>query len=182
MAIRKVLTEEDEMLRKKSKPIVDFDERLHALLDDMAETMRKYEGAGLAGVQIGVLKRVFVMDTGHGLRECINPIILKQEGINKVKIEGCLSVPGKCGYVERPEKVWVEYYDRNGEKVTKKFTGFEAKCFCHENDHLDGILYIDKASKMFKDRDEYGEYKSKEENTQNEKTRNKQSKNNNKKD
>ena len=162
MAVRKVLTEEDEVLRKKSKPVVDFDERLHELLDDMAETMHKYEGAGLAAVQVGILKRVFVMDVGHGIRECINPTIIKSEGINKVKIEGCLSLPGKCGYVERPDKVWVEYYDRNGEKQTRKFTGFEAKCFCHESDHLDGILYIDKATKMFKDRDEYGEYKKKE--------------------
>lgn len=163
MAVRKVVTEEDEVLRKVSKPVVDFDKRLHDLLDDMAETMHKYEGAGLAAVQVGILKRIFVMDVGHGIRECINPKIIKSEGINKVKVEGCLSVPGKCGYVERPDKVWVEYYDRNGEKQTRKFTGFEAKCFCHESDHLDGILYIDKATKMFKDRDEYGEYIKKEE-------------------
>ena len=127
----------------------------------MKETMYKYQGAGLAAVQVGVLKRLFVMDTGHGLRECINPKIIKQEGINKIKIEGCLSVPGKCGFVERPDKVWVEYQDRNGNKVSKKFTGFEAKCFCHESDHLDGILYVDKATKMFKDRNEYGEYEKK---------------------
>ena len=163
MAIRNVLTEEDETLRKKSKPVVDFDSRLHELLDDMAQTMVKYEGAGLAAVQVGVLKRVFVMDTGNGLKECINPVILKQEGVNKVKVEGCLSVPGKCGYVERPEKVWVNYQDRTGEKITnRKLTGFEAKCFCHELDHLNGILYIDKASKMFKDRNEYGEYQKTE--------------------
>ena len=162
MAIRKVLTEGDETLRKKSKPVVDFDSRLHDLLDDMRDTMYKYEGAGLAAVQIGVLKRIFVIDTGNGLRECINPKLIKEEGVNKVKVEGCLSVPGKCGLVERPDKVWVEYYDRNGQKQTKKFTGFEAKCFCHENDHLDGILYIDKATKMYKDRDEYGQEKTNE--------------------
>ena len=162
MAIRKIITEGDETLRKKSKPVIDFDDRLHSLLDDMRDTMYKDEGAGLAAVQVGVLKRVFVMDTGHGLRECINPELVKEEGINKVKVEGCLSVPGKCGYVERPEKVWVNYQDRNGEKVSKKFTGFEAKCFCHELDHLDGILYIDKATKMFNDRNEYGEYQKKE--------------------
>ena len=162
MAIRKVLTEGDETLRKKSKPVVDFDSRLHDLLDDMRDTMYKYEGAGLAAVQIGILKRIFVIDTGNGLRECINPTLIKSEGINKVKVEGCLSVPGKCGLVERPDKVWVEYYDRNGQKQSKKFTGFEAKCFCHENDHLDGILYIDKATKMYKDRDEYGQEKTNE--------------------
>ena len=163
MAIRKVLIEGDETLRKKSKPVIDFDARLHELLDDMLDTMKKQEGAGLAGVQVGVLKRLFIMDTGNGLRECINPVLIKSDGVNKVKVEGCLSVPGKCGYVERPDKVWVEYQDRNGKKVSKKFTGFEAKCFCHEYDHLDGILYIDKATKMFKDRDEYGEYKEKNE-------------------
>ena len=121
MAIRNIVKEGDELLRKKSKPVVDFDKNLHTLLDDMVETMHKAEGAGLAAVQVGVLKRVFVMDTGNGLKECINPVILKQEGVNKVKVEGCLSVPGKCGYVERPEKVWVEYFDRNGQKQTKKF-------------------------------------------------------------
>ncbi|MBO5345170.1 MAG: peptide deformylase [Clostridia bacterium] len=161
MAIRNILKEGDEALNKISKPVVDFDERLWTLLDDMKDTMYKNEGAGLAAVQVGVLKRLFVMDTGNGLRECINPKILKQDGINKVKIEGCLSVPGKCGYVERPDKVWVEYQDRNGEKQSKKFTGFEAKCFCHESDHLDGILYTSKASKMFNDRNEYGEYEKK---------------------
>ena len=162
MAIRKVITEGDEVLQKISKPVIDFDDRLCALLDDMKDTMYKHEGAGLAAVQVGVLKRVFIMDVGHGIRECINPKILKQEGINKIKIEGCLSVPGKCGFVERPDKVWVEYQDRNGVKQNKKFTGFEAKCFCHESDHLDGILYTSKASKMFKDRNEYGEYEKKQ--------------------
>lgn len=162
MAIRKVITEGDEILRKKSKIVIDFDDRLGFLLDDMRETMYKSEGAGLSAVQVGILKRAFVMHAGKEYRECINPVLLKQEGVNKVKIEGCLSVPGKCGYVERPDKVWVEYYDRNGNKINKKFTGFEAKCFCHEYDHLDGILYIDKATKMFKDRNEYGEYEKKE--------------------
>ena len=164
MAIRKVVEEGDEILHKISKPVVDFDERLCDLLNDMVETMHKYEGAGLAAVQVGVLKRIFVMDVGHGVRECINPVLIRQEGVNKIKIEGCLSVPGKCGIVERPDKVWVEYQDRTGAKVSKKFTGFEAKCFCHELDHLDGILYTSKASKMFKDRNEYGEYEKKNNN------------------
>ena len=145
MALLPIIRYPDPRLKQISKPVTVFDDRLKTLIDDMAETMRKYEGAGLAAVQVGILKRVFVMDTGKGLKECINPTILKQEGINKVKVEGCLSVPGKCGYVERPDKVWVEYYDRNGQKQSKKLTGFEAKCFCHESDHLDGILYVDKA-------------------------------------
>lgn len=157
MAIRNIIKEEDELLRKISKPVVDFDDRLGTLLDDMYETLKKAEGAGLSAVQVGVLKRAFIMDVGHGLRECINPKILRTDGINKIKVEGCLSVPGKCGLVERPEKVWVEYQDRTGATTSRKFTGFEAKCFCHEYDHLDGILYIDKATKMFKDRDEYNQ-------------------------
>ena len=164
MAYRKILHEGDETLRKISKPVVDFDQNLWTLLDDMAETMKKSEGAGLAAVQVGVLKRVFVMQAGidKPLRECINPKILKEEGENKIKVEGCLSVPGKCGNVERPEKVWVEYQDRNGNLVSnKKLTGFEAKCFCHEFDHLNGILYIDKATEMFEDRDEYNQKKKK---------------------
>ena len=161
MAIRKVLTDEDEMLRKISKPVVYFDESLASLLDDMRETMQKYEGAGLAAIQVGVLKRAFVMQAGKQYRECINPEILKQEGINKIRIEGCLSVPGKCGLVDRPEKVWVKYQDRNGKTVQAKLTGFEAKCFCHESDHLDGILYTDKATKMFKDKKEYAAYENK---------------------
>ena len=169
MAIRNVLTENDEVLRKISKPVVDFDQRLWTLLDDMRETMYKKEGAGLSAVQVGVLKRAFVMHAGKEYRECINPVLLKQEGVNKTKIEGCLSVPGKCGYVDRPDKVWVEYQDRNGKKYSKKFTGFEAKCFCHEYDHLDGILYIDKATKMFEDRDEYNQEKKKEDKKANKK-------------
>lgn len=160
MAIRNVLIDGDEILRKVSKPVVDFDERLGVLLDDMRETMYKKEGAGLSAVQVGVLKRAFVMHAGKEYRECINPKILKTEGQNKIRIEGCLSIPGKCGYVDRPEKVWVEYQDRTGKKLTKKFTGFEAKCFCHESDHLDGILYIDKATEMFNDRDEYNREKN----------------------
>ena len=165
MAIRKIIKEGDETLRKISKPVLDFDDRLGELLDDMLETMHRNDGAGLSAVQVGVLKRAFVMHAKKdSIQECINPKILKQEGTNKFKIEGCLSVPGKCGIVERPEKVWVEFQNRKCKKVNKKFTGFEAKCFCHELDHLDGILYIDKATEMFNDRDEYNRKKEKQEN------------------
>ena len=163
MAIRNILKEDDETLRKISKPVVNFDAKLWLLLDDMRETMYKAEGAGLSAVQVGVLKRVFVMHAGKEFRECINPKLIRQEGVNKIKVEGCLSVPGKCGLVERPAKVWVEYQDRKGKLVSKRFVGFEAKCFCHEYDHLDGILYIDKATKMFNDRDEYNRENSKKE-------------------
>ena len=158
MAIRKVLIDGDEILRKKSKPVTVFDENLAILLDDMFDTMKKHEGAGLAGVQVGVLKRLFVMKAGKEAYECINPEILKSEGKNNIEIEGCLSIPDKCGLVERPAKVWVKFQDRNGKVISKKFTGFEAKCFCHESDHLDGILYSDKAKKMFSDRKEYVKY------------------------
>lgn len=158
MAIRKIIKEGDEILRKKSKPVVDFDDNLASLLDDMFETMQKNEGAGLAGVQVGVLKRLFVMKAGKEAYDCINPVIIKQEGENNVQVEGCLSIPGKCGLVDRPKKVWVEFQDRKGNKITKKFTGFEARCFCHESDHLDGILYSDKATKMFKDKKEYAKF------------------------
>jgi peptide deformylase len=141
----------------------------------MVETMHKNEGAGLSAVQVGVLKRAFVMHAKKdAIRECINPKIIKEEGINKIKIEGCLSVPGKCGNVERPEKVWVEYQDRNGNLVNKKFTGFEAKCYCHELDHLNGILYIDKATEMFADRDEYNRKKNSENSKQQTKKDNEQ--------
>ena len=158
MAIRKVLVDGDEILRKKSKPVTIFDDNLAVLLDDMFETMHKNEGAGLAGVQVGVLKRLFVMKAGKEAYECINPEIIKTEGKNNIEIEGCLSIPNKCGLVERPAKVWVKFQDRTGKLINKKFTGFEAKCFCHESDHLDGILYSDKASRMFADRKEYVKY------------------------
>ena len=164
MAVRNVVKIGDDILRKKSKPVVNFDEKLAQLLDDMWETMYLKEGMGLAAVQVGVLKRAFVMQASKDktIRECINPKILKEEGENKIKVEGCLSVPGKCGIVERPEKVWVEYQDRNGKLISnKKLTGFEAKCFCHEFDHLNGILYIDKATEMYDDRDEYNRKKKK---------------------
>lgn len=161
MATRKILIDGDEILRKKSKPVVDFDDNLGILLDDMFETMHKNEGAGLAGVQVGVLKRLFVMKAGKMPYECINPEIIKQEGKNNIEIEGCLSIPGKCGLVERPNKIWVKFQDRTGKIINKKFTGFEAKCFCHESDHLDGILYSDRATKMFKDRNEYSKYEQK---------------------
>lgn len=169
-----ILKEGDDVLRKISKPVVDFDDRLKTLIDDMIDTMHKAEGAGLSAVQVGILKRVFVMHAGSEIRECINPKLIKSEGENKIKVEGCLSVPGKCGYVERPEKVWVEYQDRNGVVQKKKFVGFEAKCFCHEYDHLDGILYIDKATQMFDDRDEYNRKKNKKSNNKNKDVRNSQ--------
>ena len=146
MAIRNVLKEGDEILRKVSKPVKVFDESLGQLLDDMKETMHKNEGAGLSAVQVGILKRAFVMQAVEEYYECMNPKILKQEGVNETRIEGCLSVPGKCGYVDRPDIVWVEYQDRTGKVIKNEFHG---------------ILYVDKATEMFEDREEY--YRSQEE-------------------
>ncbi len=148
MAIRKVILEGDSLLRKISKPVVEFDADLCQLLDDMAETMYKYNGVGLAAVQIGVLKNIFVIDVGKGLTEFVNPEIIEESGVNKIKKEGCLSVPGKWGFVERPQNVWVKFQDRFGNVQEKKFTGFAAKAVCHEYDHLHGILFTDRAYKL----------------------------------
>lgn len=148
MAIRKILTENDPTLRKKSKPVTEFDASLAELLEDMAETMYKADGAGISAVQVGVLKNVFVTDTGSGKTEFVNPAIVKQSGVNKIKKEGCLSVPGKWGMVERPEKVWVTYQDRYGNQCADKLHGYAAKAFCHEYDHLQGVLYTDIAYEM----------------------------------
>ena len=147
---RKIILEGDPVLRKISKQVVTFDDRLHQLIDDMIDTMYKADGAGLSAVQVGVLKRVFVIDAGNGIKEFVNPVINKCAGTNKIKQEGCLSVPDKYGYVERPEHVWVTYQDRFGASHEDKLSGYEAKAFCHENDHLDGILFIDKATRIKK--------------------------------
>lgn len=148
---RRIVREGDPVLRKISKPVTEFNARLHELLEDMADTMYKADGAGLSAVQVGVLKRVFVIDVGNGIMEFVNPVLKKSSGVNKIKEEGCLSVPDKYGFVERPEHVWVSYYDRNGNFIEEqKLSGYAAKAFCHEYDHLDGILFIDKATKIKK--------------------------------
>lgn len=147
--IRKIIFDTDPTLRKISKPVVNFDDHLAELLDDMAETMYKADGAGLAAVQISVLKRAFVIDAGNGLMEFINPEIIKTAGKNKIKQEACLSVPGRYGIVERPQNVWAKYQDRNGNYHEVELCGFAAKAFCHEYDHLNGVLYTDIAKKMY---------------------------------
>ncbi len=145
MAIRNVVQVGDEVLRQKCFPVEAFDESLHALLDDMKETVKKEEGAGLAAPQVGVLKRLAVVDVDEGYYELINPVIIAQKG-EQTGWEGCLSVRGKSGIVSRPMKVKVTYQDRNGEKKQLQAKGFFARAICHELDHLDGILYIDKAT------------------------------------
>ncbi len=145
MANRKIVTIGDEALRKTCREQKKFDKRLHTLLDDMAETMYKAEGVGLAGPQVGILHRVAVVDVSadrDGLIELINPELVETEG-EQTGREGCLSVPGRQGVVTRPRKVRVRYQDRNGNFVEREAEGFEARAICHEMDHLDGQLYID---------------------------------------
>lgn len=142
MAIRNIRTEEDAILRKKSRRVENFDERLFELLDDMADTMYNAEGVGLAAVQVGVLRRIVVIDVGDGLIELINPEIIDEEGA-QCDLEGCLSLPGKQGYTIRPKTVKVKAQNRDGNWCVYKGSDLKAKAFCHEIDHLDGILYTD---------------------------------------
>ncbi len=149
MALRKIREIGDSCLKKKCREVEKFDERLHTLLDDMKETLLEANGVGLAAPQVGILRRVVVIDLGEdeGMLELINPVITHTEG-SVTDIEGCLSVPGKAGEVERPQKATVKAYDRNGEEF--EFTGEDlyARCICHECDHLDGILYVEKVSRF----------------------------------
>lgn len=144
MAIRNIVKYGDPILRKKSRVVTKFDERLFTLLDDMKETMYKAEGVGLAGVQVGVLKRVIVLDCGDGFIELINPEIVSGDGEQKEQ-EGCLSLPEKYATTLRPKTVKVKAQDRNGKWHMYFGEDLKARCFCHEIDHLDGILFIDKA-------------------------------------
>lgn len=143
MALRKIRLSNDEILRKKSKVVEKVDDRVRLILNDMADTMYNTEnGGGLAAPQVGILKRLVVMDMGQGLIKLVNPEIIYKEGEQKV-VEGCLSIPDTWGKLKRPAKVIVKALDENGEEVTFTGTGDLAKCFCHEIDHLDGILFTD---------------------------------------
>lgn len=146
MAIRKIITEENEILRKTSKLVTRFDENLWELLDDMKETLIKANGAGLAAPQVAVLKRVFVVMVNNSYLEFVNPKIVKTSGTQSGQ-EGCLSIPNKQYKVIRPQKVTVEFYDRYGNPMTLTAVDFMARAICHENDHLDGILYVDRVEK-----------------------------------
>ena len=153
MAIRNVIQIGNEVLRKKSKPVREFDEKLWELLDDMRETMVKNDGCGLAAVQVGILRRVVVLDVNQMKLELINPEIVDSFG-ECVEKEGCLSVKGQNGYVKRPEEVTVKALDRYGNEFIITGTGLLARAFCHEIDHLDGILYTDKVVKDYKSKKE----------------------------
>lgn len=147
MAIREIRKAPDDILYKKSREVTKFDERLWELLDDMADTMYEANGVGLAAVQVGVLKRICVIDDGEGLIELINPVITKTDG-EQTGTEGCLSFPGKWGIVTRPQYVRVEAFDRNGSKVMYEGEGLLARAFCHETEHLDGHAFIEKAERF----------------------------------
>lgn len=148
MATRKIILQDNPLLRKKSKKVSVFDEKLWELLDDMAETMRVNNGCGIAAPQVGVLKRAVVVEVNQMFLELINPEILSSRG-NQCEVEGCLSVPNRSGYVNRPELVCVKAFDRYGNEFAITGTGLLAVALCHEIDHLDGILYIDKLVKEY---------------------------------
>lgn len=149
MALLNIVKESDneEFLRKKSREVTEITPRITTLLDDMIDTMRHANGCGLAAVQVGVLRRVVVIETEEGLFELINPVIIKKSGTQE-GVEGCLSLPGKWGLTKRPACVTVRALNRRGEEI--EVTGYDllAKALCHEIDHLDGIIYTDKVIRM----------------------------------
>ena len=145
MGLRKILTTKDPALHKVCKPVTEFDDKLHKLLDDMRQTLIDSNGVGLAAPQVGILRRVFLVDVGldgQQIIEFINPEILETEG-EQEGAEGCLSVPGKYGLVRRPYWVKVRAQDRFGDWFEAEGEEIIGRCFCHENDHLDGIVYTD---------------------------------------
>ncbi len=144
MAKRKIRISTDEVLRKISKPVSAITHSVLTLLDDMAETMYDANGVGLAAPQVGILKRIVVIDIGDGLVELINPVVVETKG-SQIGNEGCLSIPGYSAPVERPEYVKVKALNRKGEEIIVEGKDLMAVALCHETDHLDGILYIDKA-------------------------------------
>jgi peptide deformylase len=147
MALRIIRTEEDPILRKCSRPVTKFDEKLGQILDDMKETMAKANGAGLAAVQVGMLRRIIVVDAGDGVVELVNPEIIEADGEQEGE-EGCLSLPNKWAIVKRPNHVKVRAQTRTGAWRIFEGEGLKARAFCHEIDHLDGRLFIDRMEKM----------------------------------
>lgn len=146
MAILKILKDGDEILRKKSREVTEITPRVLTLLDDMKDTLHKANGAGLAAPQVGVLRRIVLIEVEDGkLYEMINPEIIERSEELQHELEGCLSIPGRWGYTERPKTVTVRAMDRNGKYYTVTGTGLLARAICHETDHLDGILYSDHA-------------------------------------
>ena len=149
MALRNILTQGDPTLAKVSRPVEKFDERLHVLLDDMKETLAEANGAGLAAPQIGILRRVVVVvDENDEMVELVNPELIHMEG-EQVGLEGCLSVPGQYGVVTRPYKARVRAQDRHGNFFEMDGEEIVARCFCHELEHLDGHLFVERADRLY---------------------------------
>ena len=142
MGIRKILTDKEPALHKVCKPVTAFDAKLHKLLDDMRETLLEANGVGLAAPQVGILRRVVIVDTGEEILELVNPTMLETDG-EQEGAEGCLSVPGRYGIVKRPYYAKVRAQDRNGQWYEAEAEELIARCFCHELDHLDGIVYTE---------------------------------------
>lgn len=149
MALRNIVLEGDEILRKNCREVAEVNDRIRMILDDMVETMRDAKGVGLAAPQIGIMRRMFVAEPEPGkVFYFVNPELVALEGSQESE-EGCLSLPGYVGLVERPEKIKIKGLDRQGEMREFDFEGFEAIVMCHEFDHLEGILYKDKAKEMY---------------------------------
>lgn len=146
MAIRNIVKYGDEILHKVCRSVLSFDEKLAQNLDDMADTMYKAEGVGLAAPQVGILRRYCIVDVGDGLIELINPVIIEESGV-QTESEGCLSLPGDYGVTKRPMKVTVRAQDRNGNTFTVTGEGLKAIAFCHEIDHLNGIIFKERLIK-----------------------------------
>ena len=142
MGLRKILTVKEPSLHKMCRPVEQFDGKLHKLLDDMKETLLDAGGVGLAAPQVGILRRVVIVDTGEEILELVNPELLETDG-EQEGAEGCLSVPGKYGIVTRPEVVRVRAQDRNGDFFEVEDSDLTARCFCHEIEHLDGHLFVE---------------------------------------
>ena len=150
MALRQLRYEGDEILRKKCKKVEEVDDHIRMILDDMLDTLHNTEdGAAIAAPQIGILKRLVVIDMGSGIIKLVKPEIIEEKGIQEC-VEGCLSIPNKYGNTIRPKKVTIKALNENGEEIILTGRGEMAKCFCHEIDHLDGILFIDKVTKWLK--------------------------------
>lgn len=146
MAIRDIVKDGDEILRKKCRPVTEFNEKLWKLLSDMRETMRYADGVGLAAPQVGILRRVAVVEVDDVYIELINPVLIAHSG-SQTDVEGCLSVKGKNCYVKRPRQITIEFYNRNGEKCVESYEDLPARACLHEMDHLDGVLFYDRECK-----------------------------------
>ena len=162
MAIRKIVTEGDDILRKHCREVSEVTDRIHETMQDMLETMRSQFGVGIAAPQVGIIRRMFVAEPEPGrVYYMINPVILEESGSQEGD-EGCLSIPGKIGMVTRPDYIKIEALDLDGEKKTYEFHDFDARVMCHEYDHLNGVLYIDKAVNIRDAEDDYSDYEDEE--------------------